>query len=209
MRKFLLLFMAFCLMAPVAVQADNSKTLNKELNKEYKKKVKAFKKEKWTVIGSRTLEVSLLKHYQVLNDMDNDAREIIGMSTNKTKNNSYQAAQNNAIINYATNAGSSLKGRAITDLFADGANPDAEFDHFFSAYERLVEKEIRGELQESFSLVRRTPEGLYETQVFYVVSEDKAAKARMRALENALKESEAAQKYADKLSDFVKEGFAQ
>lgn len=209
MRKILMLFMALCLLAPVTAVADNSKSLNKELNKEYKKKVKQYKKEKWDVLGSRTLEVSLLKHYEALNDAESDTREVVGTSTNKTKNNSYQAAQNNAIVSYASNAGSSLKGRALTDLFADGASPDAEFDHFFSAYERLVEKEIRGEMQESFTLVRRTPEGLYETQVFYIVSEDKATKARMRALENALKESEAAQKYAGRLSEFVQQGFAQ
>lgn len=72
---------------------------------------------------------------------------------------------------------------------------------------RLVEKEIKGEMEESFALVRERPNGTYEVEVFYVVSENRAAKARMRALENALKESEAAQKYADKLSQFVQEGF--
>ncbi len=202
-----MILMAFVMMAPV--YADTAKQLNKELEKEYKKKLKQYKKEKWNVVGSRTMEVSLLKHYELLNNDQEDAREIVGMSRTKTKNNGYQAASNNAMISYASQAGSALKGRAMTDIFADGANTDAEFDHFFAAYERLVEKEIRGEMQESFALVKTLPDGTYEFEVFYVVSESKAAKARQRALEGALKDSEAAQKYAEKLAGFVNEGFKQ
>lgn len=46
-------------------------------------------------------------------------------------------------------------------------------------------------------------------QVFYIVSESAANKARIRALENAAKESAAAQKYVNQVPDFVKEGFAE
>ena len=52
-------------------------------------------------------------------------------------------------------------------------------------------------------------DGTYELQTFYIVSESAASKARLRALENALKESEAAQRNADKISSFVREGFEQ
>jgi hypothetical protein len=44
-------------------------------------------------------------------------------------------------------------------------------------------------------------------QTFFIVNESAATKARIRALENAAKESEAAQLYAQKVSDFVREGF--
>jgi hypothetical protein len=44
-------------------------------------------------------------------------------------------------------------------------------------------------------------------QSFFIVSESAATRARIRAYENAVKESEAAQKYAQKVSDFVREGF--
>ena len=205
MKKIIMMLLAVCLLAP-AYAANPDKALQKELQKEYKKKLKQYKKEKWNVVGSRTMEVQLLKHYDKLNNLDEDAREVVGMSRTKSKNNGYQAAANNAFISYASQAGSSLKGRVMTDIFADGTNTDAEFDHFFAAYERLVEKEIKGELTESFAIVKNHPDNTYEFQVFYVVSESAAAKARMRALENALKESEAAQKYATKLSEFVNEG---
>lgn len=208
MKKIMILAMALLLCVPV-VMADNDKALRKELNKEFKKKVKQYRKEKWNVMGSRTLEVSLLKHYEKLNDLDDDAREVFGIARTKTKNNGYQAAANNAMLKYASDAGSYLKGRVLSDVFADGATPDSEFDHFFGAYERLVEKEIKGELEESFSMIKTMPDNTYEVQVFYVISENAAAKARMRALRNALEESKAAQQYADQLSKFVQEGFSQ
>lgn len=75
--------------------------------------------------------------------------------------------------------------------------------------ERLVEKEIKGEMEESYSVIRDNGDGPYELQTFYIVSESAASKARLRALENALKESEAAQRNADKISSFVREGFEQ
>lgn len=205
MKKIIVFLMAVCLCMPL--YADMNKTLNKALEKEYKQKSKQLNKGKWNILGSRTLDVALLKHYQKLNDLDTDAVEVLGIANTKTKNNGYQAASNNAMIRYASNAGSYLKGRVMSDVFADGANPDSEFDHFFAAYERLVEKEIKGEMEESFALYKTMPDGTYEVQVFYVVSESKAAKARLRALENAMKESEAAQKYGEKLSKFVQEGF--
>ena len=46
-------------------------------------------------------------------------------------------------------------------------------------------------------------------QIYYIVSELAASKARIRALENAAKESAAAQVYAKQVADFVREGFAQ
>jgi hypothetical protein len=39
------------------------------------------------------------------------------------------------------------------------------------------------------------------------VNESAATRARIRALDNAAKESEAAKKYAQKVSDFVRDGF--
>ena len=43
-------------------------------------------------------------------------------------------------------------------------------------------------------------------QSYFIASESAATKARIRAYENAMKESAAAQKYAGKISEFIKEG---
>lgn len=207
---------ALCLMAamtlafvPVETYAQ-SNVLKKELKKEYKKKIREFKKEGWKISGSsRSIEVALLTHYEKLNDENN--RELVGeVSSGKSANLMSQAAINNACIKYASLAGSYLKGRVVSDGAIDQSSEDGseEFDKMYQAYERLVSKEIRGEVSESFSIVRDKGNGTKEYKTFFLVNEDAASKARIRAWEQAQKESEVAQKYADKVSEFVNEGFA-
>ena len=117
-------------------------------------------------------------------------------------------ALQNACAYYASLAGSKLKGRIVSDLAANASGDlSAEFDKFYAAYERLVEKEIKGEIQASFSLLKKNANGSNELQTFFVINEDAATKARIRAWENAARESEVAQKYAKEVSDFIKEGF--
>jgi hypothetical protein len=43
---------------------------------------------------------------------------------------------------------------------------------------------------------------------FFLIDEESASKARMKALKLAVQESKLAQEYADIISDFVKEGFS-
>lgn len=209
MKKIILFLMAFCLMAP-AVNAQN-KLLEKKRKQEYKTKMKEYKKEDWKLFGSsRSLDVALLTHYDKLNNLADDGREVLGIASKfKSKNVGKQMAINNACITYAQQAGSHVKGRVVSDMAGDGVEADKEFDHFYAAYERLVEKEIRGEMQESYSIIRDNGDGTFEMQVYFIVSEKAATQARIRALENAAKESAAAQKYAQKVSDFVREGFAE
>ena len=134
-----------------AQSADSqySQLLAKQLKKQYKNKLKELKKEKWQIYGSsRTLEVALLSHYDKLAKDGEDAHEIIGTATKfKSKNIGHQTAINNACNIYARQAGSHVKGRVVSDM---GANSDSivnEFDHFYGAYQSLVEKEIKGEMQ--------------------------------------------------------------
>lgn len=195
-----------------AQSADSqySQLLAKQLKKQYKNKIKELKKGKWQIYGSsRTLEVALLSHYDKLAKGGEDAHEIIGTATKfKSKNIGHQTAINNACNIYARQAGSHVKGRVVSDM---GANSDSivnEFDHFYGAYQSLVEKEIKGEMQESFSLIRPYKDGSFEMQSFFIVNEAEASKARMRAFEIAAKESAVAQKYASKVGEFIKEGFA-
>ena len=199
----------FMVIGSVNVYAGSDKNHAKALNKERKEKMKEYKKGKWELFGSsRTLEVVLLKHYDMLEANGEDAFEVTGTVTKcKSKNVGKQMAVNNACISYAQMAGSELKGRILSDISANGTDTSGEFDHFYSAYERLVQKEIRGEMKESYTIIRSNNDGTYEMMVFFVVSENAATKARIRALNNALKESEAAQAHAEKISEFVQAGF--
>ncbi len=61
-------------------------------------------------------------------------------------------------------------------------------------------------MKEPCSVIKSNPDGTYEMQTFYIVNESAAAKARLRALEQARKETALAQANADKISDFVRQG---
>ena len=211
MKKLLLMLVAFCVAVPVTYSANKNKQLEKALKKEYKQKKKEFNKEGWKLFGSsRSLDVALLSHYDKLQNLAEDGREVVGVATNvKSKNAGHQMAINNACITYGQQAGSQVKGRVISDLAANGTDATGEFDHFYAAYERLVEKEIRGEMEESFTIIKEMSPGIYEFQTFFIVSESAASKARIRAMEDALKESEAAQKHAKTIADFVRQGFTE
>ena len=76
MKRLLMLLMAFCLVIPT-MNAQN-KVLEKARQKEYKTKMKQFKKEKWQVFGtSRSLDVALLAHYDKLNTLGDEAQELL------------------------------------------------------------------------------------------------------------------------------------
>ena len=67
-------------------------------------------------------------------------------------------------------------------------------------------------LEPTYSIIRskgkdKDGKETYEMVSFYIVNDAKASKARMRAMENAFKESNMAQQYAKKVSEFVSESF--
>lgn len=207
MKKILAILMALCLLVP-AFDASANKQLEKAQKKEMKTKMKEYKKEGWKIFGStRSLEVALLTHYDKLNNLGENGFEVSGIATNfKSKNIGKQMASNSACVTYAQQAGSTLKGRVVSDMAANGTDGSDEFEHFYAAYERLVEKEIRNEMNESFSVIKENGDGTYEMQTFYIINENAAANARMRALEQAKKETALAQANADKIADFVRRG---
>lgn len=183
-----------------------NRMLERETSKMYKAKIKEYKKTGWKLAGSsKTLEVALLEHYEKLKDPQNV--ELSGeVSQCKSLNVCKQMAYNNALITYANLAGSTLKGRVVSDLNVDTSDEDAEFDKMYAAYERLVQQEVKGVLTESYAIYKERG-GTKQFKVFFLVNEEKAALARIRALERAAKETEMAQKYANKISDFVRKGF--
>lgn len=216
MKNIILFILAMILAVPMVnaqsttqTQKALNKELQKALKKEYKQKMKDFKKEGWRLYGStRSLQVTLLNHYTKLEELGENGYEIMGEASKfKSMNVGKQMAVNNACNQYARHAGSHVKGRIVSDIAGNADDVSGEFDHFYAAYETLVEKEIKGEMQESFTVVKDFKDGTHAMQTFFIINEDAATKARIRAMENALKESKAAQKYAKKVSEFVQEGF--
>ena len=205
MRKYVFMSLLMLLFGNMTMFAQN-RMLERETSKMYKAKIKEYKKTGWKLAGSsKTLEVALLEHYEKLKDPQNV--ELSGeVSQCKSLNVCKQMAYNNALITYANLAGSTLKGRVVSDLNVDTSDEDAEFDKMYAAYERLVQQEVKGVLTESYAIYKERG-GTKQFKVFFLVNEEKASAARMRALERAAKETEMAQKYANKISDFVRKGF--
>jgi hypothetical protein len=185
------------------------KQLQKQAEKYAKNKKKSLDKEGgWKVSGTaKTLEIALQEYYLKLESDKKNNSEIVGeVSTCKSINVCKQAAFNNAATEYANTKTSEIKGRAGTEVSSDQTTGE-EQDKFYAAFERLMKGEINGILKPSFSIVKEKADGTKEYKTFFIVNEETASKARLRALENAAKETEIAQEYARKISEFVREGF--
>lgn len=206
MKKLLYAFLAMAFLIPG--YADAKTPLEKAREKAYKTKLKEYKKGKWEAMGSKPLELCLAEHYDRLNALGENGHEVEGISTrSRSKNLGKQAAINNAVVTYGQEAGSTLQGRVVSDMSGNGSDASAEFENFFAAYERLVEREIRGEMEPSFSIIHDNGDGTYEIRSYFIVEEAGAKAARLRALEEAMKESQVAADHAEKIADFVRQGF--
>ena len=212
MKKLIMLALALVIgFGQINYAEAQNKQLQKAQKKEYKKKMKEYEKEGWKIFASsRSLDVALLQHYDKL--AQEGVYELVGITTSTNKNIGKEKLNMSAASDYAKICGSHIKGRIVEDMGSVISTDEmAEFEHFYAAYENAVMKEIKGEIQLSYMIYRvsgKAPNGqdLYEFQAFYTVDEGTATKARVRAFENALKESAAAQKYAEQVSKFINEG---
>jgi len=193
---------------PQNVYSQSDKKFNKEMEKVYQKTTKELKKQGWKVSGtSLTLEASMMKHLRALNSDDKNKELVTEVSMCKSANVCKANALNNALVEYANNAGSYIRGRVTSDMFNNAsASVPEEFDHFYAAYERLVQTEVKGEVEFSFAVEK--PNGDGKTyRAYFIINEEKAGKARIRAIQRAAQETKIAQEYAEQVSNFVNEGF--
>ena len=192
-------------MVGVSAQPKNS---DKNLWKTAKKTAKALTSEGWKVDGSMPLENLLFNHYKKLIDENNQELigNVIGNTSVQTLNQGQQWANTMVCVSYAKQAGQTVRGRLASEVGA-GVNGGPSADSFYEGYESKVEKEIRGELKRSFSLYREKKEGGIDYRAYYIVNEENAHKARIRAMEMAMKESEFARANAERISAFVREAF--
>ena len=206
MKRIILFLLTLCCIIPASAQLE--KKIAKQMEQEYKKTIKLYKKEGWKLFGSsHSVEMALLLHYQKLYKAGEENQEIVGNCTrSKSKNVGHQTCINNAANIYAQQAKRVVSGRVASDIANSSDEDKAEFDRFYAAYESQVEKEINGELQETYCLIRPIGNGEYEMEAHFIVSESAATRARIKAYENAARESKAAQKYADEVSKFIREG---
>ncbi len=214
MKKQLSIITILLVMMPILVSGDlhaqSERKFNKEQSKQYKKKLKDLKKEGWKVASSSsTLEFALMKHFRALHADDKNT-ELVGETTMcKSMNVCKTVARNNALVQYAEEAGSHVRGRVTSDIFNDASGDvPQEFDKLYAAYERHVSAEIEGELKASFNIYKENDNGQGRSyKIFYIVNAEAASKARIRAMQRAAAETKLAQEYANQVANFVQEGF--
>ena len=189
----------------LSVVPATAQELSKSEKKSLKAKVKEFKKEGWKIFGyTSTIDLALEKH--MLKLQSEDAIEVPGIASSfKSKNVGKQMALNSAMTNYASMMDSEIKGKVVSDMQGDGEFSETEFEKFYAAFKRSVQTTIKDELKESFSIIRDKGNGTSEMQTFFIVDKKAASQARVRALEQAGKESVAAQLYAKVVQKFIEE----
>lgn len=204
MKKIITIFsMVAVLLMATDMQVNAATKAERALKKEVKTRVKSLQKDGWEVIGMRPMDASVAEHIKKLQSPGTN--ELVSIVENVSSPNvAMQQAHNNAMVRYASNAKSHVIGRVSSEV---GNIAGQEIDNFYAAYERMVSAEIRGELKESVILKRKARGGQSDYRVYYLINEDDASKARLRAMQNALNESKLAQSIAEQISDFVREGF--
>ncbi len=180
-----------------------TKQQKKMIAKSAKEQAKTLAKEGWVLLESGTME-SVFYNLQVKTTV-NGAQEIVGTAVGmRSPNLGKTTARNNALNEYAELAKTMVRGRLTSDL-SDVAGEQME--NLIAGYERLVLKEINGEVKPVCTLYRKNKDGKYDVRGYFVVDQDAASSARRRAMELAMEEAQLAQKYGNQISNFINEGF--
>lgn len=192
----------------ISVAMAQPKNTDKKLWKTAKNAAEELMKEGWKSDGSLPLENQLFNHYKKLSSDPNNQEligNVVGNTSVQTINQGQQWAMSMVCVSYAKQAGQVLKGRLESEVGAS-VNQGPSADSFYEGYTSTVEKELKGELKRSFSIYREKGNGI-DYRAYYIVNEEDAHKARLRAMEMALQESEFARTNAEKISKFVNEAF--
>lgn len=200
MKKLILLVLAALIMMPAASYAQKA---NEDVQKKHKKEIKAKKKEfeqgGWKLYGtSRSIDVALAKFYEKLDSMGSDGQEKVGNAPRFTsKNVGHQMAFTSAANLLAQENNGLVKGVVQNKLASNGKNVAEEVDMFMASFVRKVEMEIKGQLEEAFSIIRELEPGVYEMETYYVYNKRAASEARLRAIRSAAMEEEATRAFAE------------
>jgi len=173
----------------------------KAAKKEAKAAAKQIKKEGYKLLEIGDLQTQLQDY---LAKTKAGQKQLVGTSENNMSINlGKTAALNNAINEYATMAGGMVKGRITTNVSNISGQ---QLDDIVAAYERLVLKEIKGEIQSCITLVKNKKNS-YDVRVYCLVDFDAAHAAKMKAMNLALEELELSEKYGTAVANWVDEGF--
>lgn len=205
MKKLMLVLAAFAMLCGTAVSAQEVNEISKKDMKTIEKTAKSLAKknikEGWELVESTTMEEAVK---EVLIAKKKGCQEIVGTAYGKKDMVVAKTGARNAAINeYVEYSKSMVTARINTDLQDISGQ---EVSNLIAGYERMVVKEINGELRPAYTIYKRNRDKV-DVKSYFIVDVDAAAAARERALKQAAEEAELAHKYGEDISKFVRDGF--
>lgn len=131
---------------------------------------------------------------------------IVGTSTACISENLAKiSALSNAANEYALIQGGTVRGRIVSSA---SSLSGAQVDNLVASFERLIEKDIRGELI-PYACYFKERGGMYTARAYCLIDEESAARARRHAMELALAEQALTQRYGTMVSEWINDGFVK
>ena len=198
--KRIALIMIAALVAIAPLYGQSRRELN-DVRKEASSAAKALKREGFKPIELGNIQKRLEKYFLKVNS---GCAQVTGVADNCMSTNLAQVtALANAANQYAMLAGGDVRGRILAST---SSLTGQQVDNIVSSFERLVEKDIRGEIVPYLTAVRER-KGLISARAYCIVDLDAAQQLRRRALEIALEEQSLAEQYGSMVSKWIDEGF--
>lgn len=199
MRKLVFLIMALCIGMQIPAF---SQTLSKALDKEYKSKLKEYKKNGWKVDSDRSVEVVLMKYFSKL---DAEGLKTIPGTASKCKSTNVcrQVALQNAQTEYARLISSKVKGAFGSVIRADANHPQEEIDKTIGGVTTDLEADVSGALEPAYSIYKENGDGTKEYKTYYYRHDEKILNGLQGVLEQSMKETKLTIEEARSISKFV------
>lgn len=199
MKKIALIASMMLMAAMPAIGQTKSEL--KAARKEAKAAAKTLKREGFKPIELGDAQTRLEKYFLKVNA---GCAQVIGVAENCMSTNLAQVtALSNAASQYAMLAGGDVRGRIVSSATSLTGQ---QVDNIVSSFERLVEKNIRGELVPYITAVRNK-RGSIAARAYCIVDVNAAYQLRRRALEIALEEQSLAEQYGSRVSEWIDAGF--
>lgn len=200
MKRTALLMVAVMLVASGFASAQTRKDI-RDARKEAADAARILKREGYAPLELGKMEPRLEKFFLKVYA---GCPQVVGVADNcMTTNLAQVTAMANAANQYAMLAGGDMRIRMVSSTSTLNGQ---EMDNLVSSFERIIEKEIRGELVPFVTAVR-TRRGKVSARAYCIVDQDAAYRLRRRAMEIALEEQNLAEAYGSRISEWIDEGF--
>lgn len=197
-RVFIAFALSVLTLGPVAAQ---TKKETRTARKEAVAAARTLRREGYKPLELGNLETKLEAYFLKLYA---GCTQVVGTADNCMSTNLAQVtALSNAANEYAMLSGGEIRGRITSST---SSLTGQQLDNLVSSFERLVRKDIRGELVPYVTAVRDR-KGRVSARTYCIVDVDAASRLRRQALELALEEQSLAETYGSMVSEWIGEGF--